>query len=168
MKHCSKAEHYTWDLSAVRLIYNGAEPISLELCNEFLTWIAQFGLRKNAMCPVYGLAEASLAVSISRLQDEIIAYHIDRASLNFGDSIAHPTNDKDAVAMVNVGSVINDCLLKITDDYHNEVEAETIGHIQIKGDNVTKGYYNNTGDSKRAFYKGWLKTGDLGDRKSVV
>lgn len=162
MKHCSKAEHYTWDLSAVRLLYNGAEPISLELCNEFLTWIAQFGLRKNAMCPVYGLAEASLAVSISRLQDEIIAYHIDRASLNFGDSIAHPTNDKDAVAMVNVGSVIDDCLLKITDDYHNEVEAETIGHIQIKGDNVTKGYYNNTGDSKRVFYKGWLKTGDLG------
>src|SRR2546430_10220696 len=51
------------DLSAVRFIFNGAEPISVELCDEFLTRLAPAKLRRNAMYPVYGLAEASLAVS---------------------------------------------------------------------------------------------------------
>ena len=51
------------DLSAVRLIFNGAEPISAELCEEFLTRLAPARLAGNAMYPVYGLAEASLAVS---------------------------------------------------------------------------------------------------------
>ena len=53
------------DLSAVRLIFNGAEPISVELCNEFLTRLAPAKLARNAMFPVYGLAEASLAVTLS-------------------------------------------------------------------------------------------------------
>src|SRR4029077_18257557 len=51
------------DLSAVRLIFNGAEPISVELCREFLARLAPARLAPNAMYPVYGLAEASLAVS---------------------------------------------------------------------------------------------------------
>ncbi len=51
------------DLSNVRLIFNGAEPISVELCEEFLARLHGLGLRRNAMYPVYGLAEASLAVS---------------------------------------------------------------------------------------------------------
>jgi acyl-CoA synthetase (AMP-forming)/AMP-acid ligase II len=49
------------DLSAVRLIFNGAEPISVELCEEFLDRLAPTKLRREAMFPVYGLAEASLA-----------------------------------------------------------------------------------------------------------
>ena len=51
------------DLSSVRLIFNGAEPISVELCEEFLTRLAPARLPRNSMYPVYGLAEASLAVS---------------------------------------------------------------------------------------------------------
>jgi acyl-CoA synthetase (AMP-forming)/AMP-acid ligase II len=54
------------DLSAVRLIFNGAEPISVELCREFLARLAPAQLSANAMYPVYGLAEASLAVSFPR------------------------------------------------------------------------------------------------------
>ena len=51
------------DLSAVRLIFNGAEPISAGLCDEFLTRLAPAKLARTAMYPVYGLAEASLAVA---------------------------------------------------------------------------------------------------------
>ena len=55
------------DLSAIRLIFNGAEPISVELCNEFMSKLAYTGLRRQAMYPVYGLAEASLAVTLPEL-----------------------------------------------------------------------------------------------------
>ena len=65
-RHCLKAlgdktleDH---DLSSVRLIFNGAEPISVELAEEFLDRLAPYGLRRTSMFPVYGLAEASLAV----------------------------------------------------------------------------------------------------------
>ncbi|MBV8403468.1 MAG: AMP-binding protein, partial [Gammaproteobacteria bacterium] len=51
------------DLSAVRLIFNGAEPISVSLCEEFLARMAPARLARTAMFPVYGLAEASLAVT---------------------------------------------------------------------------------------------------------
>src|SRR4029079_6528605 len=51
------------DLSSVRLIFNGAEPISVELCDEFLSRLAPARLSRNSLYPVYGLAEASLAVS---------------------------------------------------------------------------------------------------------
>src|ERR1700691_2986970 len=44
------------DLSAIRQIYNGAEPISVTLCNEFMSALAYTGLRRQAMFPVYGLA----------------------------------------------------------------------------------------------------------------
>src|ERR1700721_597999 len=48
------------DLSSIRSIYNGAEPISVALCNEFMNALAYTGLRRQAMFPVYGLGEASL------------------------------------------------------------------------------------------------------------
>ena len=54
------------DLSCVKLILNGAEPISWDLCEEFLTALAPHGLPKSAMFPVYGLAEATVGVSLSR------------------------------------------------------------------------------------------------------
>ena len=56
------------DLSAVRVIFNGAEPISVPLANEFLERLAPAKLKRNAMFPVYGLAEASLAVSFPAAQ----------------------------------------------------------------------------------------------------
>ncbi len=55
------------DLSSVRLIFNGAEPISADLCDEFLTRMAPAKLKRTAMFPVYGLAEASLAMTFPPL-----------------------------------------------------------------------------------------------------
>ena len=52
------------DLSRVRLLFNGAEPISVALCRRFMQEMQRFGLPASAMYPVYGLAEASLAVSL--------------------------------------------------------------------------------------------------------
>src|SRR6202042_829851 len=45
------------DLSSIRLIFNGAEPISVQLCDEFIKALDHTGLDRRAMYPVYGLAE---------------------------------------------------------------------------------------------------------------
>lgn len=163
LKNADLASHqYNWNLDTVRLIYNGAEPIQEKLCRNFLNGLSIYGLKSHSMCPVYGLAEASLAVTISGMEDEVIALSLDRNKLNNGDHISITTAE-DQVSFVNVGRPVTDCSLRIADEYDVEVPDEIIGHILIKGNNVTTGYYNNTAATEKIKTRdGWLKTGDLG------
>lgn len=162
LKHWDSHTWHDVDLSAVRLIYNGAEPISKKICDDFIERLSQYGLKKQAMCPVYGLAEASLGVAISNPEDEIIAVTIDRDHLNTGDKIIEKPGEG-AVTFLNVGKAINNCSIRITDDANNDLNDGTVGHVQIKGENVTAGYYNNTQATNEVITAdGWLKTGDMG------
>ncbi|WP_025708029.1 AMP-binding protein, partial [Paenibacillus graminis] len=60
----------SWDLSSLRLLYNGAEPISVKTMREFMDKFVHSGLKRSAMYPVYGMAEACLAVSFPRPGEE--------------------------------------------------------------------------------------------------
>jgi amino acid adenylation domain-containing protein/non-ribosomal peptide synthase protein (TIGR01720 family) len=163
LKHCSDPASQGWDLSAVRIIYNGAEPIAEQVCYEFLDSLAPCGLKRNAMCPVYGLAEASVAVSMSRMEDEVISVSLNRNKLNFGEAIEIKSGDTDTVSFVNVGKAIAHCAVRIVDNSDGRVGEGIIGNIQIIGENVTSGYYNNAAESAKVLTAdGWLRTGDLG------
>ena len=152
-----------WDLSCIRIIYNGAEPISAKLCYDFINHLALYKLRPQAMCPVYGLAEASVAVTISAPEDAVFSIQLDRAMLATGSHITESPAVIDPVTFVNVGKPINDCALRITDDEGQELPGSTIGHIQIKGGNVTAGYYQDKAATAEVITPdGWLNTGDLG------
>jgi len=146
MKHCPPvAKKYAWNLSAVRLIYNGAEPVSERLCRDFTDGLSIYGLRPVAMCPVYGLAEATLAASISRLDDEVI-------SMAVGNN-----------RVVNVGKVVEGCSIRIQNDGDEDVADGVTGHVQIKGANVTSCYYRNPEATRAALTAdGWWRTGDIG------
>ncbi len=162
LKHLDESTNYSWDLSAVRIIYNGAEPISEDLGQTFLNTLAKYGLQRNAMCPVYGLAEASLAVSMSRMEEEVISVALDRNQLNIGDRVSLTTSEN-ALSFVNVGKAVNDVFINITDEDGQEVEEEVIGKVKIKGRNVTSAYYNNLEITNQTISNdGWLDTGDLG------
>ena len=152
------------DLSAVRVIFNGAEPISLALCNEFMDRMAEAHLARNAMFPVYGLAEACVAVSFPPLGQPYHATHFDRRCLGSAQRVLIlPPGERDALALVAVGGAIPECELRIASDTDEPLADEHVGHIQIRGANVTAGYLDapevnsamHTGD-------GWLRTGDLG------
>lgn len=161
MKHCLKSE-YSWNLSNIRLIYNGAEPISEKLCHDFLAWAKAYGLKPTSMCPVYGLAEASLAVSISGLDDHIISCQIKRDKLNFGDKIEFSSDTENAVSFVNVGKSIDNCTVAVADNEMTILNEEVIGNIVIKGQSVTSGYYPSKEKTDEVIKGKWLKTGDLG------
>ncbi|MFL5313438.1 MAG: AMP-binding protein [Myxococcales bacterium] len=53
------------DLSCLRLVLNGAEPIAPAALRRFCERFARFGFDPRALMPVYGLSEASLAVTFS-------------------------------------------------------------------------------------------------------
>jgi acyl-CoA synthetase (AMP-forming)/AMP-acid ligase II len=152
------------DLSAVRLIFNGAEPISVELCEQFLARLAGTGLAPTAMYPVYGLAEASLAVSFPVPGAPLRSQRFDRRQLGVG---AHPQplpqGSRDAVRIASVGRAIPYCQLRIVDGAGQRSPDGAVGHIQIRGDNVTGGYFEDPQADAASFTAdGWLRTGDLG------
>jgi len=151
------------DLSATRLIFNGAEPISVELCNDFLTRLAPAKLKRNAMFPVYGLAEASLAVTFPAVGAPMRTITLNRHRLNVGSPVEPSAKtDKDAVELISEGKVIPYCQVRLTDDDGNVLPENRIGNVEMRGDNVTRGYFENPEANAAAFTQdGWIRTGDL-------
>lgn len=162
LDHVKEEKMESLDLSCVRLIFNGAEPISKEVVDEFLEKMSKYGLKSNSMFPVYGLAEASLAVAFPVPGSETQALSLNRYALKPGDKI-EISDEKTNVNIVCVGSVLHNVNVKIVDNNGNQVQDEVIGTITIKGDNVTKSYYNDEKTTRKIISStGWLNTGDLG------
>jgi acyl-CoA synthetase (AMP-forming)/AMP-acid ligase II/aryl carrier-like protein len=152
------------DLSSIRSIYNGAEPISVPLCNEFMNSLAYTGLRRNAMFPVYGLAEGSLGVTFPHLGVEFHWIRLNRHRLNVGSKIElNPAESRDTFEVMSTGHVVPGTELLIADDNRAGLPDETVGHILIRGPSVTRGYYGDPEATAAAIdQSGWLDTGDLG------
>jgi len=156
-------DQYSWDLSGLRIIYNGAEPISEGLCIEFNERLSKYGLKNTAICPVYGLAEASVAVCISDPKANLEAVHLNRHRLNPGDKVENILISTEGISLVNVGKPVYHCAVQITNPDGLSLGENTIGNIRIKGRNVTSGYYNAAALFERSIdQEGWLDTGDLG------
>ncbi len=152
------------DLSRIRLIYNGAEPISVDLANEFMRNLAYTGLKKQAMYPVYGLAEASLAVTLPPLGSDYRWIRVNRYRLGVGSTIElNPANARDALELICVGKVVPFTEIRIANDARQALPEGTVGHILIRGANVTQGYFGDPEATAHAIDgEGWLDTGDLG------
>jgi iturin family lipopeptide synthetase A len=152
------------DLSCVKLILNGAEPISYGLCEEFLGALAPHGLQRTAMFPVYGLAEATVGVSLPEPGTEYSRITVDRHTLRIGDNydVAEP-GDPDAVSFVKVGSAIRDCDIRIVDDADQPLADGKVGNIQLHGASVTERIYGDETATRALFTEdNWLRTGDCG------
>ena len=148
------------DLSRIRLIFNGAEPISVSLCRQFTDAMASFGLPAKSMFPVYGLAEASLAVSFPEIGVALDVVHAHRNSLSVGaDAVLSPQRGPDTVSLVGVGEPITHCSVRISDSQGSAQPEGRVGHIRICGKNVTE---QILGDDGSIFDGDWLDTGDLG------
>lgn len=152
------------DLSSVRLIFNGAEPISLELCDEFMGRMAPYRLARSAMYPVYGLAEATLAVTFPPVGTIYSARHFHRHRLDVGGVAGEvPAGSENSLALVNVGRPLPSTEVRIATEDRTALPAGSIGHLLIRGANVTKGYYSAPEINARFISAdGWLDTGDLG------
>jgi acyl-CoA synthetase (AMP-forming)/AMP-acid ligase II len=152
------------DLSAIRVIFNGAEPIAADLCRQFTAALAPARLASDVMFPVYGLAEASLAVTFPEVGAPLATIALARDSLGPGDTVRSAASGADdAVELVRVGRPVRHCEVRIADAAGNATAPGTIGRILIRGDNVSAGYYDDaalTEQSRTA--DGWLDTGDLG------
>jgi acyl-CoA synthetase (AMP-forming)/AMP-acid ligase II/acyl carrier protein len=152
------------DLSSIRLLLNGAEPISIQLCEEFLAALAPYGLARKTMFPVYGLAEATLAVTFPGLDKEYESIVVKRHSLRIGEPFESASTDEgDAMNFVKLGQAIDGCQYRIADNDDVTLDDGYVGNIQISGENITRGLYGDPQDSASLYTDdGWLRTGDCG------
>jgi acyl-CoA synthetase (AMP-forming)/AMP-acid ligase II/aryl carrier-like protein len=152
------------DLSSIRSIYNGAEPISVDLCNEFMRALAYTGLKRSAMFPVYGLAEASLAVAFPTPGADYRWIRVNRHRLSVGSEVElNPVDNRDVLELMCVGQVVPNTTLRIADDSRTTLPDGRVGHILIGGPSVTRGYFGDPEETARAIdAEGWVDTGDLG------
>jgi acyl-CoA synthetase (AMP-forming)/AMP-acid ligase II/aryl carrier-like protein len=150
-------------LDKVRVLFNGAEPISVELAEEFLDRMEPYGLRRETMFPVYGLAEASLAVSFPALGSHYRYITVDRRSLGVGSRARFvAAGDPTGLRIMCEGRPIPFAKVRLVDDSGAQAGPDVVGHLLISGDNVTRGYFENPQANAAAFTAdGWLGTGDL-------
>jgi acyl-CoA synthetase (AMP-forming)/AMP-acid ligase II/aryl carrier-like protein len=152
------------DLSAIRLIFNGAEPISVDLCNEFMNKLAYTGLKRQAMYPVYGLAEASLAVTLPERGSDYRWVRVNRHKLGQGAQIElNPLDARDTLELMCVGRAVPNTELRIASLTREALPEGHVGHILIRGASVTRGYFADPEATALAVgADGWVDTGDLG------
>ncbi|EKV29839.1 Malonyl CoA-acyl carrier protein transacylase [Caenispirillum salinarum AK4] len=159
-------ERPDWDLSSVRLIWNGAEPISVDLCHAFQERLAVHGLPGTAILPCYGLAEGTVGVAVTPPGTGIRTHRVRRDRIALGEAIVladAADTDTDAITFVDCGPAIDNVEMAILDAAGRLLPEGTVGRIAIRGPSVTDGYYNNEDATAAArLDDGWLDTGDIG------
>ncbi len=162
-RYMSRRPGNQWDFSSLRIIFNGAEPISVPIMEEFLKRLQAFRLDPTAMLPAYGMAECTLAVTFPPLGKGAIVISFDRKKLlKEGIAVTVDSIGNDAIQMVNLGRSLEHCAILILDDDGNPVPDATVGNLLVKGDNVTQGYFRNPELSAESYSGEWFRTGDLG------
>ena len=146
------------DLSAIRVAMCGAEPIAIETLERFAKALAPYGFRRQAILPVYGLAEATLAVTFSEIEQGPQVLNVDDEALKKDLVYKGPTDQNKTIKMVSCGKPLPGIKLEIRDLDGEKLGDGRQGEIWIKGENICLNYF----DKEPHLEEGFLNTGDLG------
>ncbi len=146
-------------LDTWRHALNGAEPVQLTSVARFTERFAPNGFRADAPLPVYGMAEATLAVTFPSLTSKMQTLAVNRDALE-GERRAVPLPGGHPA--VSVGFPVAGMSIEVVGDDGRVVPERTIGDIRVAGPSLMDGYFGNDDASAAAFSGGWLRTGDLG------
>jgi 1-acyl-sn-glycerol-3-phosphate acyltransferase len=158
------------DLSSWRAALNGAEPVNPETLGRFAARFARYGFRREAQLPVYGLAEASLAVTVPPLNRGPLVDRVERESFTaHGRAVPASTGDSAVISLVSSGRALSGHQVRIVDQNGNEVADRTEGYLWFRGPSATSGYYRNAAATQTLFPVGqaasdgafaWVNSGD--------
>lgn len=174
------------DLSSLRHVVNGAEPIRAASLHRFTDTYRPHGFDPAAHCPGYGLAEATLAVTLGSPQGGAVTGSFDRDALNAGKAVPVAQDTPGAVSLVACGQVWEQHVA-VADPGSGEALADgAVGEVWVAGPNVCDGYWERPEETARTFgarlpagsgtgggfgaegpvrttaTTRWLRTGDLG------
>jgi 1-acyl-sn-glycerol-3-phosphate acyltransferase len=165
VKRVTDADLEGVDLGSWRLAMNGSEAVSPETIERFTRRFAPHGFRAAAMCPVYGLAESSVGLTISPpgagpRVDRVRRETFERARR------AEPAapGDASALTFVSCGAPLPGHDVRIVDAAGSPLPERAEGRVEFRGPSVTSGYFRNAAATAAVLHDGWMDSGDLGYR----
>ncbi len=151
------------DLSSWRCALNGAEPVSPDTMERFTRRFARYGFRPQALMPVYGLAECSVALCFSPVDRGVRVHRVDRDRFQSEHTVV-PASEADASALrfVSVGMPLPEHEVRIVDEDGQDLPERSVGRLVFRGPSMTPGYFKRP-DATAAITLpgGWLDSGDL-------
>jgi fatty-acyl-CoA synthase len=151
-----------WDLSCLRVLGCGAEPIQVSTIREFSKAFGQYGLSSQCIVPAYGLAESTLAVTMHRPGQPWASHRIDAAMFRELKIARDAEDDVTAIEHVSCGRPFPNHQIDIRNSSGESLSEGREGLIWIKGPSVAPGYFDAETGPGTFLSDGWLNTGDLG------
>src|SRR5579885_809138 len=159
------------DLSSWRLAFSGAEPVRSETIKRFTEAFAVSGFRPESFYPCYGMAETTLMITGHQRAKSPLHQPFQKAALEQHRIIPTSCADEKSSTLVGCGWVGSGLSVVIAHPEHmTRCQEDEVGEIWVAGDSVSRGYWNNLAETKRAFQAylhdtgegPFLRTGDLG------
>ncbi|MBT8469724.1 MAG: fatty acyl-AMP ligase [Myxococcales bacterium] len=151
------------DLSAVRVLGCGAEPIQPDAIEGFFERFGEAGLNPSAFLACYGMAETTLAVTFAGIEEELkVDQRALRSEATDGDCGSELHHLERRVPVVSCGRALPRHRVSILGEDGASLPEGRIGEVFVEGPSVTDGYWENEEATKRVFADGGVKTGDLG------
>ncbi|MGD8909169.1 MAG: fatty acyl-AMP ligase [Chromatiales bacterium] len=148
-RHIRKADVEKWNLANWRVAGCGGEPVLAEVLEKFADLLRPAGFNRTAFVPSYGLAEATLAVTMSPLRRGVVSRRLSG-------------NDQSDRSLVSSGRLVAGTEIRIVSATGSLLPEGVEGEIQVRGPGVVTGFWSENGFSNACCTEGWLKTGDLG------
>ena len=151
------------DLSRWRIAVNGSEAVSPDTIDRFARRFAPYGFNAGSMCPAYGLAESSVALTLAvpgrAPRVDLVAREPFERAREIRPASA---TDSRALRFVSCGRPLRDHDVRIVDRSERPAGERVEGRIFFRGPSVTRGYFRNADVTRAAMHDGWMDSGDLG------
>lgn len=155
-----------FDLSRWKIAGNGADMIRPDICQAFVDAFAPAGFRAEAFTPSYGLAEATLAVTVAPAGQGIVCDLIDEKKLageGFADQPSDTSKPVRYRAIVDCGVALKGLTIEIRGNNGQVLGDRQIGRVLVKGLGIMEGYFRDPEATAACLSPdGWLDTGDMG------
>lgn len=149
-----------FDLSRWRIAGNGADMIRPDVMQSFVNAFADAGFKASAFLPSYGLAEATLAVTIMPPGEGIRVELVEEERLSGSPrDLSRPARYR---AIVNCGKPVRDMEVVIRGEDGNPIGDHQIGKVWCRGTSVMHSYFRDPEATAACMVDGWLDTGDMG------
>ncbi|HEX9174460.1 MAG TPA: AMP-binding protein [Telluria sp.] len=160
-RHVRDAELPGLDLSSWRLALNGAEPVSAATLDAFAARFAACGFRRQALTPVYGLAESSVGLAFPPPGRGPRIDVIRRAPFaRHGRAEPASAGDPATLSLPSCGRVLPGHAIRIVDETGAELPERCVGRLEFRGPSSTAGYYRNPEATRTLLRGAWLDSGD--------
>ncbi|OYW24023.1 MAG: acyl-CoA synthetase [Sphingomonas sp. 12-62-6] len=149
-----------FDLSRWRIAGNGADMIRPDVMQSFVDAFEGAGFKAGAFLPSYGLAEATLAVSIMPPGEGIRVELVEETQLS--GAAAKQDRPQRYRAIVNCGKPVRDMAVEVREEDGTPLPDRAIGKVWCKGPSIMEGYFRDPESTSACMVDGWLDTGDMG------